>query len=828
MSRVPEWFATLATKHRVLTVSAFVAIAVGLGLAIPSLLVDPTPQRLTASSIADQERVAAEFRTHFGNPDHIVMVLVDADDVLAPEPLAYVHRLSSAFAAMDRVQRVESITATSLALPGASNEPEGSLEDLETLEELDDIQEPAVDPALEEALGALVRAAPERFPMGLGTLADRLGSIRFGPAIEGPTVEPEERETLLRALADAPLVEGHLISRDRRLAAIAVMLDDRVDAHEELKAAIEAIDGLLESTPRPQGVEVGVAGLPHYFQQIASKIQQDNLRMVPATLLVSLLLLYLSFRWWPGTLLPLAAVAVSTVALIGGMALFGETMNVINNILPALMVIIGVSEAIHVVGRYREEVRRGLPKLDAVRETVRHMTLAAFLTTATTAVGLASLVTSDTAMLRRFGVVSGIGVMIVYLATILFIPAALSFFPPPRPRDGRRLSRLADGWLDRAIVWMTRRILRRPWWYLAGATVLTVVCFWGAFQVHVDSALLDELEESDPLYQRTQQMEQQLDGVRPLEIMLSADDPARFTDPEVLRDIDELQAWLDRQRGVLSTLSPTDYLHESWARAAGDPEARTEGFKSAEQVGALVTMLEQAEESPLRTVLAEDGRAARIHVSLADIGASASLELIEALRERLRRDIEPHGLEVSMTGEGYTGSIGLEAIVNDFMADLSTAVFIIFGMVVVLFRSLRLGLLSVPPNVIPLVGALAWMSLRGIPLNAATVIIFSVSLGLAVDASIHIIARYREEVEQGFAWRVAILRSARGTGRSIVISFSTLMLGFGVLLWSSFVPVRRFGELLAVSMALSLLATLVVQPAMLRIGLKPKKAAGKT
>src|SRR5690606_29845361 len=183
MSRVPEWFATLATKHRVLTVSAFVAIAVGLGLAIPSLLVDPTPQRLTASSIADQERVAAEFRTHFGNPDHIVMVLVDADDVLAPEPLAYVHRLSSAFAAMDRVQRVESITATSLALPGASNEPEGSLEDLETLEELDDIQEPAVDPALEEALGALVRAAPERFPMGLGTLADRLGSIRFGPAI---------------------------------------------------------------------------------------------------------------------------------------------------------------------------------------------------------------------------------------------------------------------------------------------------------------------------------------------------------------------------------------------------------------------------------------------------------------------------------------------------------------------------------------------------------------------------------------------------------------------------------------------------------------------
>jgi len=234
--------------------------------------------------------------------------------------------------------------------------------------------------------------------------------------------------------------------------------------------------------------------------------------------------------------------------------------------------------------------------------------------------------------------------------------------------------------------------------------------------------------------------------------------------------------------------------------------------------------MEQAEEVPLRTVLTEDGRAARIHVSLADIGASASLEIINELRTRLERDFEPLGVEVAMTGEGYTGSVGLEAIVDDLAGGLGTAVLVIFGMVVVLFRSVRLGLLSVPPNVIPLVGALAWMVIRGIPLNAATVIVFSISLGLAVDASIHMIARFREETARGISWRPAILRSARGTGRAIVISFSTLMLGFGVLLMSSFIPVRRFGELIAVSMALSLISTLIVQPAMLRIGLKRPRA----
>lgn len=828
MNRLPIWLATLATKHRALVVVAFVAGALGLGLAIPKLVVDPTPQLLTASSIEDQGRISAAFEEHFGNPDHIVLVLVDADDVLAPEPLAYVHRLSRALKAMEHVDSVQSITATSMPLPStgsdASAEDLGAfdLDDLDALEE-----EPLVAPEVEDALGALVLASPERFPMGLGTVAERLGAVRFGPAIEGEAMEPEERTALIAALEDSPLMEGRLISRDRKLTAIAVLLEPRVNAHAELQAAVEAIDTLLETTPRPEGVEVGAAGLPHYFQQIASKIQQDNLRMVPATLLVSLLVLFLSFRWFPGTFLPLVSVGVSTLALIGGMALFGEKLNVINNILPPLMIIIGVSGAIHVVGRYREELGRGRPKLEAMFETVRHMTLALFLTNATTAVGLGSLATSKTAMLGRFGVTAAVGVMIVYSVTILFLPAAMSFFPVPKHLQGERkgrLSRLADGWLDRGIVELTRQVLRRPWWFLGGAAVLTGLCVWGMFHVRVDSALLDELEESDPLYQRIEQMQTQLDGVRPLEVMLVADEDGRFEDPRALLAMDETQAWLRQQDGVLSTLSPADYLHESWARVTGDPAARSEPLERVEQVRALMTLLAQAEASPISEVLSEDGRTARIHVSLEDIGASRSLVLIEQLRSRLDERFQPLGVRVEMTGEGYTGSIGLEAIVDDLLGGLGVAVLIIFGMVVVLFRSVRLGLLSVPPNVIPLVGAIAWMALRSIPLNAATVIVFSISLGLAVDASIHIIARFREEIRGRAAWRPAILRAARGTGRAIVISFSTLMLGFGVLLWSSFVPVRRFGELVAISMALSVIATLIVLPAMLRLGLKPPRS----
>jgi hypothetical protein len=174
--------------------------------------------------------------------------------------------------------------------------------------------------------------------------------------------------------------------------------------------------------------------------------------------------------------------------------------------------------------------------------------------------------------------------------------------------------------------------------------------------------------------------------------------------------------------------------------------------------------------------------------------------------------------DVTLTGEAFTGSVGTEAVVTDILRSLGIAIVIIFVVLSILFRSPRLGLLSIPPNIIPLIGAMAWMVLRGMPLNIATGVIFSISIGLAVDGTIHVLARFREEHRKGFGRNVALIRAARGTGRAIVVSCVTLMLGFGALLLSGFVPVRHFGELIAVTAGFCLISTVLVQPALLRVG----------
>jgi uncharacterized protein len=271
---------------------------------------------------------------------------------------------------------------------------------------------------------------------------------------------------------------------------------------------------------------------------------------------------------------------------------------------------------------------------------------------------------------------------------------------------------------------------------------------------------------------------------------------------------------------VISTLSMTDYLHETWSRVAGDENARRQRFHDPAQVEALLMLLRRdAERDPVAPYLTRDGRAAHIQVRLADVGAKQANVIIGELQSQLHRRFDPLGVDFALVGEGYTGSVGLGAIVQDLLGSVNTAALIILVISMLLLRSWRLGVLSLPPNFIPLVGTVAWMALRGIPLNAATVIVFSISIGLAIEGSVHVVARYKEEADRGIQRSAGIVRALRGTGRGVVVSCATLMLGFGVMMLSGFVPVRRFGELTAVAMGICVISTLIVQPALLRIGM---------
>ena len=809
--RLLDAIAELLTRRRGAVLVSVLALTVAAGFFLPRIEADPSPEGLVAR-YGDQEAVAARLRELSGDTDRVIVILLRSDDVLADEVLAHVAELSRHFADEPFVDRVESLTTIDLPRRDASDDEALTLEALEEEEP----PEEETDPDVLNALDAIVRADPERFPGGLAQLSESAAEVTQGSPIGDGAITDDALSELRRALADAPLVTGRLVNEEHTVTAVVVRLSESVREWDALAAAVADADGWLAENPPPPGTTRITGGLPHLRTAVVDKMISDQMVLVPITLVVCLVLLFLSFRWLPATFLPIVAVGASAVIVVGAMAALREPMNILNNLIPALLIIIGVTDSIHLLNRYREETRVTSDRREAAKRTVRTMMVACFLTSATTAVGLGSLVVSETELLRRFAVTAAAGVMIAYVVTIGFLPPAITAFrAPPAPRSGSFFS----GILEKAIVDLTRAVIRRPWTVLAGAAALLALSVFVGSGIEVDTALMDHFDEDDEVFEATILMDEELEGVRPLEVLLTSDTAGRFRDPEVLAAVDSAAAWASDQRGVLRATSVPTYLRETYYLITGDPETRAAPLRSREQIDALATLLAQREPDPLASFLSADGRTLRIEVRMQDVGAQRTIAMIDDLRAHLRERL-PDDVGVTMTGEAYTGSVAVASVVRDLLGSLATAVVVIFGMLTLLFRSVRLGLLSIPPNVIPLALTLAWMVERAMPLNIATAIIFSVSLGLAVDGTIHVLARYREERGEGHSVDDALLRAAAGTGRAIVVSSITLMLGFLVLLLSAFVPVRHFGELVAVTVASCLVATLIVQPALLKVGTK--------
>ena len=798
-------FARTVTRRRRLVIAAVVGVTVFCASQLPRLTPDPSPEKLILSH-GGYEDEAREFRARFGDTDSVVALLVAADDVTTQPVLQYVHRLSLHFRGEPSVVRVESLTVT--PLPGALP-PDAATE---TLDELGETEELA--PSLTAALEVLMASEPERFPMGLLSVANRVGDGRqdLRGVVRGEEVTAAEAEAIAAAIDDTPLVLGRLVSRERRLAAVVLFLDPALGTGPARIDAVHAIDAWLAASPPPRGASIHAAGLPHVRAAIQDAMIADQTFLVPLALLLCALLLYASFRWVAGVILPIAMVAMSVVCVIGTMALIGEPLSILMNTLPTLLIIMGISEAVHVVGRYTEESRRTRDRVEAAGRTLRKLMVACFLTSFTTAIGFGSLVVAETDHLQRFGVAAALGVMVTYALLITFIPAVISYFPRPVVRQARRA-----GWLEAWLVRATAAITRRPAPILLGTLLVMVPCGYGYGAIDVDTALLETFDEDDPIAVSTRLVERHLDGILPLEIHLRSDGRTDVRDPAVLAALDRVARWAEAQEGVLRTSAPADLLWASWRRIAGvgASEPRT-AFRSREQVDALITLLDRIAPNPTLTSMTSDGRHARLEVRLADIGAQRSIALIAAIEARARRELAHfEGLEVALLGEAFISSHGVTAVVDDLFGSLALSALLIFVTIGVLFRSARLGVLAIPPNLIPQVGTVGWMILRGVPLNAGTAIVFSVAIGVSVDLTIHGFARLVEEERRGMNRRAALLRVARSTGRAMVMSCATLVLGFSVLMLSGFVPVRHFGELIAVALTLSLATTLVFQPAMM-------------
>lgn len=744
------------------TILAFVTLLSLAGLSqVPNLTFDFTPQQLFRSS-SDLLEQRERFAQTFGREDNLVTVMVEAPSVWTPETLGWMR---------DR-------TLALRELPFAKN-----AESLVTLE--------------------IPRSGGE-------------GVMTTEPLVPESGVVTSEHVGALQALAAAePMLRGQAVSEDGRVAVLMVWLDDEIQDVTKLRECVKEIEASVSAGGQPTGVTWQLTGIPYLRQEIVENLKLQQLTFIPGTALAYLVILAFMFRRFSGVFLPLAVVGVtaigSAVLLVGT----GSPINIINNVLPSLVFIIGVSDAIHMLVRDAEEIEAGLDRESAVRAMVRHTGVACLLTSLTTAVGFFSLVAANTEILQDFGWQAGLSVLLAYVVTVVCLPAALVFL---RPVLRRKIDMRHPPLLERLLDALGRRAVTHPWYFIGLALVVTAGASFFASKVEIDTVLLEVYEPGHPTYVNIKKAEEKLGGILPVEVSLEHSDVDAFKSPELFWKVAALEAYAATQEVVISTQSVVGFHQAARVGLLGDPAQRAVLPDSREQIEQIQLLIAGAPDSQtgVNRFMTPDFRHARVLLRVADDGAKAQLGLGQNLKVKLAELFPPEsGVRYSITGDAYVASLSLDSFIRDLFSSLMWAMVIIFGMMSLSFRSLKLGLVAVLPNLIPLLMTFGYMGLRDIDLNTTTIITFAISLGLAVDDTIHFLARFQEERGHGKSVADAIVASYDGAGRAIMLTSLMLLVGLVVLMFSDFVPTRLFGTLTSITIFGALLGDLVLLPPLL-------------
>jgi len=746
-------------RIRWLLVALLVPVAVLAALGARSVGVD---NAVTVWFVEDDPAMAdyQTFQDTFGNDEVVVLAVYDPNGVVSEEGLRRVDEVSKAVAAAEGVVEVVSLTTLDHVRVQEGWEP--------------------------------VEGIDEAPPMVIGPLVRDL-----------PTSEAQVQTLQARVLED-PLVRGRLVSKDGTTALVLA----RMGNFEGMDARRDGIlSDLRAEIDQRLGTHVPEAGIGVIFSALNVASSRDMVVVGAAAYGVILLLLLLVFGRFGPVLLTIGVVGVAALLTMGLYGALGRDLNMVTMALPTLVLIIGVADCVHMLNRTSGQT--AVDRFERVRNGVGEVLWPCLFTSLTTAAGFLALATARMQVVRDLGWFAAGGVMIAFVVSVIGIVAGLQFgFFEPIPRAGRRIQRVVEQIGEWAMA--------KRHHVLGGSLLVLLAGAWGISKLNVDTYSIDYFYRSHVVRQDSAFIEDHFGPYTPLEFMVVA--PAGLRNTEVLGAVarwqDAMEAdpevgWshsvsgmVRRLNQVLSDGKPTSFAMPANNRALehalflyeSDPDARLDDLVNADWTRARVTV-------GLKMMSARNiGRA---------------IDRLEALADL------PEGVKVVPSGYLPLYVEMMHYVVLSQVSSFAVAFLVIFGLLALLFRSVRMAVLAVPPNLLPLFVTLGLMGVVGIRLDVATVTIAAIVLGLVVDDTTHFLYRFRERLRETGDHEASVRDTLRSTGVAMAITTLVLVLGFSVLGLAQVKSVAFFGLLSAVAMATALAADLILMPALL-VALKPK------
>ena len=617
---------------------------------------------------------------------------------------------------------------------------------------------------------------------------------------------------------DLPFYEGMLFNKESGAVRFAIYMDKKIVNTPARKAFIEKhiSQEKINAFEKETGLDLRVSGMPYIRTLNANSIISEIGLFVGAALGITSLLFFFFFRSFRATMISMFVVIIGVMWSFGTLGLLNYEITVLTAIIPPLIIVIGIPNCIFLINKYQQEIKNHGNKAKSLQRVISKVGNATLMTNLTTAAGFGTFIFTDSKLLSEFGIVASLNIVFLFILCLIIIPIVYSYMPMPKEKH---LAHLGKNYMAAFINWIENTIRHHRVAVFSTAIGILVLGIIGIYQITVSGSIIEDMPKKAPFFKDIVFYEKEFDGVMPLEIVINTKRPKGALKSVTLKRIEELQQTIEEIPELSKPVSVVNLVkYSKQAYYNGNPEFYELPTKQEEAfiLSYIKNSTQKGNENMLKSYVDSTGQYARITTFMRDIGTDKMQKIEERLQDKINHIFPKERYEVSLTGKAYVFEKGTHYLIDNLVESLLFAIVLISLLMAYMFRSFKMIVVSLLPNILPLVMTAGLMGYFGIPIKPSTILVFSIAFGISVDDTIHFLAKYRQELKAN-DWKIkrSVYATLKEAGISMFYTSVVLFFGFSVFTLSSFGGTVALGGLVATTLLFAMLSNLILLPALL-------------
>jgi len=652
----------------------------------------------------------------------------------------------------------------------------------------------------------------------LQKLKKRTDSIGFEmvPLVRDSILSEKQLKKLQYELFEKlPFYNGLVYSPDKKSVRTAVYLKKDIVNTPARKIFIEKVlIPKIAAFEKQTGMKVYTSGMP-YIRTLNSQNIIDEIGMfIGAAVIVTSIIFFFFFRSYRATFISMITVIIGVLWAFGILGLLKYEITVLTALIPPLIIVIGIPNCIFLINKYHQEIKQHGNQAKSLQRVIAKVGNATLMTNVTTASGFATFILTNSQLLKEFGIVASICIIAIFLLCLLIIPIVYSFMAVPK---NKHLNHLNKRWINRFVDWMENKVRHNRIAIYMISIGLLCVSIIGIYNIKISGSLVEDMPKKTEFFKSIRFFEKEYKGIMPLEILVDTKRKKGVMKLATLKRMNELQEYIEEFPEFSQSLSVVDLVkYSKQAYYNGNPEYYQ--LPNSQERSFILSYAKSSTKDTnlLKSYVDSTGQFARITTFMKDIGTERFDRIEEDLKAKALKIFPQDRYNVSFTGKALLFQKGTKYLVKNLIISLSLAILLIALFMAWMFRSFRMILVSLIPNLLPLIITAGLMGFLGVPIKPSTILVFSIAFGISVDDTIHFLAKYRQElIANNWKIKKSVYAALRETGVSMFYTSIVLFFGFSVFTISSFGGTVALGALVSVTLVFAMLANLMLLPSLL-------------